>query len=83
MQTGCVLGQVCTGEALIALVFSCSAKSSGKNNLMEHVALIKKQETHIFEIQSHRALPPRQMCALLPPIRKRWDYLKGHLVLGD
>lgn len=30
----------------------------------------KKQENHIFEIQSHGALPPRQMFALLPPIRK-------------
>lgn len=80
MQTGCVLGQVCRGEALTGLVFPGSAKSSGENNLVEHVALIKKQATHVFEIQSHRALPPRQMCALLPPIRKRWDYLKGHFV---
>lgn len=57
--------------------FSCLVKSSGENNPGEHVALIKKQEKHIFEIQSQRALPPRQMCALLPPMRKRWGFSKG------
>lgn len=65
---------------LIGLVFSRLVKSSGENNPGEHVALIKKQEKHIFEIQSQRALPPRQMCALLPPMRKRWGFLKGHFV---